>query len=808
MKPRILDIFKFVIGWPLSLLAIFFIIRLLLPNITEVKGSLTELNFFLLLISIVCFLGYYLSRTLLWHFLIRATGIHIPLRETVYLWSISEANRYIPGNVWSFLSRSVKFREKKVENKAIAASLLQETLFVLAGAAVIFLFSIPFLKSINAISTFIAKIPDLLLIGIILGSVVALILQGILLWRIKFLRKFFSENSYTPSQTALFFLVSFIGLFFFGFGYYFAISSVVALPAKEFFTISSFAVVSLLIGYLSFITPAGLGVREGFLTVGLASFMTVPLAGFAALFARIILITAEVLFVALAKAWSSHKLSFLEKLEAHLKADSQKVVLTLAVIAYSIYVSVASLARYDNFNTGRFDLGNMVQTVWNTSQGRIFELSDPNGIETVSRLAFHSDYILVLFAPVYALIPHPGVLLVSQAVIVAIGAFFIYGISNIMLKNRWASLFIALAYLINPSIIRANLYDFHAVVLATTFLLGAWYYYLKKRFLLMSVFLVLAGITKEQVWAVVALFGFYVGLVEIFRNLRKKKFSSVLQNKTFFWGIGIFISGLIIFYTTITYLIPGARGGNEHFALEFYGKFGSSPKELVINILESPQEILWIAVSPDRLEYLKMLFQPLGYLPLLSPAILVFIIPDLLINLLSSNPNFQQIYYQYTAVITPFLFIAAIYSIAFLNKTFPKLKINFLAAYLFFAAIYGTYLYGPLPGSKNPNTGMFDEKTANREEIAEYLKTIPHTASVAATNNAGSHLSEREFLTTLPIGIYDTEYVVFMVDGNVGQDLKHKENIVRLLNNPNYILLKKLDNFYVFGKLPILVPNY
>lgn len=754
---------------------------------------------FFLSLSILCFLGYYLSRTLLWHFLIRATGVHIPLKETVYLWSISEANRYIPGNVWSFLSRSVKFHQKSVAKKDIAASLLQETLFILAGACVILLFSIPFLRSINAVSVFLENIPDLLLTALVTGSVLVLILQSSIFWRVKLLKRF-SEINYTISQTVTFFLTGFVGLFFFGFGYFFAVSSVAPLPVKDFFTISSFAVVSLLIGYLSFITPAGLGVREGFLTVGLSSFMPIPLAGFSALFARLILILAEVLFVSLAKIWTYHKVAFLEKLETKLKKNPQKILLLLAVVAYSVYISSASLARYDNFNTGRFDLGNMVQTVWNTSQGRIFELSDPNGTEIVSRLAFHSDFILVLFAPIYALIPHPGVLLIPQAVIVALGAVFIYAISNILLRNKWASLLISLAYLINPSVTRANLYDFHAVVLATTFLLGSWYFYLRKRFVLMAFFLLLAGITKEQVWAVVALFGLLISIKEALKSLKNKRLPSVLQNQTFLWGGGAFILGLSLFYITIVHLIPQARGGNEHFAFEFFGRFGSNPGELAVNILERPIDVLRTATSPNRLEYLKMLLAPLGYLPLLSPAILVLIVPDLLINLLAENSNFQQIYYQYTAVISPYLFIASIYSILWLNKTFPRLKTIYLASYLLLASIFASYLYGPLPGSKNPNTSMFDAPTSNRTEIAEYLKTIPRGASVAATNNAGSHLSERRLITTIPVGIYETNYIIFLIDSREDRDTEHRDRIEKLLNDPNYILLKKLDNLYVFTK--------
>ena len=45
------------------------------------------------------------------------------------------------------------------------------------------------------------------------------------------------------------------------------------------------------------------------------------------------------------------------------------IILFLGIFFYILYFSSASIARYDNFYTGRFDLGNMDQTVWNTKSG-------------------------------------------------------------------------------------------------------------------------------------------------------------------------------------------------------------------------------------------------------------------------------------------------------------------------------------------------------------------------------------------------------------------------------------------------------
>ena len=156
--------------------------------------------------------------------------------------------------------------------------------------------------------------------------------------------------------------------------------------------------------------------------------------------------------------------------------------------------------RYENYFTGRFDLGNMAQTVWNTAHGRIFILTDPNGTNTVSRLATHADFLLILLAPFYVIWSDPKMLLLIQTLILSIGAVYIFLISKKVLKYPPLALTFALMYLLNPSVQRTNLYEFHAVTLATTFLLAAFYYVLEKRLYWFLLFGILAALTKEQVW--------------------------------------------------------------------------------------------------------------------------------------------------------------------------------------------------------------------------------------------------------------------------------------------------------------------
>ena len=165
-------------------------------------------------------------------------------------------------------------------------------------------------------------------------------------------------------------------------------------------------------------------------------------------------------------------------MQKRIRKLTHEIIFTIFISFFCLYFSIASFLRYDNYFTGRLDLGNMTQTVWNTSEGRIFEMTKDDGIENVSRLTYHADFILILFAPLYWIWESPKVLLLSQAVICGTGAIFVYLIALKLIKTRNISLAFAISYLLNPALSWSILFDFHPVTLATTFILGTVYFLL------------------------------------------------------------------------------------------------------------------------------------------------------------------------------------------------------------------------------------------------------------------------------------------------------------------------------------------
>lgn len=388
----------------------------------------------------------------------------------------------------------------------------------------------------------------------------------------------------------------------------------------------------------------------------------------------------------------------------------------------------------------------MDQTVWNTLHGHIFQLTDPNGTAIVSRLAFHADFILVLLAPFYFFWQNPQMLLILQTVITAAGVFFVYFLSRDILKNKTLALVFSVVFLLNPSLQRSVIYDFHAVTLATTFLLGAFYFMYKKKYTWFIVFALLAGITKEQIWAIIALFGLYIAFFQKRRVL----------------GLAVFVISTVIAYLLIWKFIPQAAGA-QHFALSYYsnGDITDSPTSLLKSFLFSPGKTFALLDSPARISYLNKLFAPVGYLSIFSPLLLIFAGPDLAINMLSSKAELYQIYYQYTAAITPFILISSIFGAGFLLKKIRQVSPFILSVYLVVVSLYTAYLYGPLPGAKEPNLDMITKVNPDKNAINRLLSAIPQKYSVAASNSLGAHLTHRTYLFTIPAGLDNADYIVF-----------------------------------------------
>src|SRR5258708_1336579 len=234
-----------------------------------------------------------------------------------------------------------------------------------------------------------------------------------------------------------------------------------------------------------------------------------------------------------------------------------------------------------------------------------------------------------------------------------------------------------------------------------------------------------------------------------------------------------------MFYFLFWYAIPQTLG-SQHFAIAYLSNFGDNPSKVIKGLFLSPQKIVGIILERSRLDYLNQLFLPVGYLFIAFPFFLIFAGPDLLINLLSNNPQLHQLYYQYTATVTPFIFISTIYGIAVIRKL--KIESFMIIVYLLCCAFYSAISFGPLPGSRDPNLDMFIKQLPDRAYIDTFLHHIPKKLSVAASNDIGAHLSSRRDIYAIPYGLDHADGVVLLLQGTHPQ----AQNVYKKINKDSY----------------------
>lgn len=297
MQTSFFKTLKFFIGWPLSLAALYFIFRLLFIKINTFS-AISSLNYASLLTGIICFLLFFLLRSLLWNYLIRSQGYPVPFTTSAYHFAASELKRYIPGNIWSFLSRSIVFADKGMTKKDLTRGIIIEAELLVISS--LFL-SIPGLQVIALIFPQLinSQIIGLITMAMILLPILFIFQSVFKKTSEKYLPKFFHFflSPFTSDVNARLLLIALFSFLFFGLGYYFTISALFPLPVKQIIPLTSFFLLSFVGGYLALVTPSGLGVREGIIVLGLAVLMPASIAALTALFSRIILILSELLFV-------------------------------------------------------------------------------------------------------------------------------------------------------------------------------------------------------------------------------------------------------------------------------------------------------------------------------------------------------------------------------------------------------------------------------------------------------------------------------------------------------------------------------
>lgn len=293
-----------VLRWGRILIALsilYFLIKHLLGLLTPLQGEVVVFKPFWLLAAFTSLLLYFVLLGIPWIFLYRAGREKpVPLLSGWTFFQLSQLGRYLPGRVGQFvwmLSFSRGFGIEKTA--AVLATCLQLafqcSLGCLLGCLVLWHTETAQLLQ-NVLARLEMSVKATLIgmgIGTFGGGVVFLYrerIKGMFSRLIKQGAAMFSMSKLLLSVGVYLLLWVLLGTAFFLF-----IKSLCAISVSRLLVVTGIYAVAWSIGFLSVITPSGLGVREGVLSVLLTTVLPPATATLVALLARLWTLAAELL---------------------------------------------------------------------------------------------------------------------------------------------------------------------------------------------------------------------------------------------------------------------------------------------------------------------------------------------------------------------------------------------------------------------------------------------------------------------------------------------------------------------------------
>ncbi len=253
------------------------------------------------------FLGYLFSSLaalvlgLIWQRLIARMGWRLGLGLALRIWFSSMFTRYAPGKVWHVVGRVYLSRQEGVSGTDAFLSMALEQALAFLATIIVFLFSLIFWVEGRSVAE---SWPLILLIPLLLALVHPRVFAPLLNFGLRLLRRSEVELTLRYGELIVFLIYYLASPILNGLALYFVLRSLYPLAVERLPMVVGAASLAWLVGYLSFLVPAGLGVREGVLVVLLSSCAPLPVATVASLLSRILVTFGEGMWVAITNLWA------------------------------------------------------------------------------------------------------------------------------------------------------------------------------------------------------------------------------------------------------------------------------------------------------------------------------------------------------------------------------------------------------------------------------------------------------------------------------------------------------------------------
>jgi len=468
-----------------------------------------------------------------------------------------------------------------------------------------------------------------------------------------------------------------------------------------------------------------------------------------------------------------------------LKLNDRATVFIVAAlgVSFAVFVSHVTVYRYLSFYAPNFDFGIFVN-MFHNMRTRFFPYVTSERNLLLSHFAVHISPIYYLVLPFYLLFPHPQTLQILQAVILASGIIPLYLLAKHKGLSNKTIVFLSFLYALYPALSSGCYYDLHENCFLTALLFWTFYFYEKKKYILLYIFAFLVLLVKEDAPIYIAFFALYI----ILSNLSEKNYKASLH------GCGLFLMAAAYFAFSWFMMSKYGQGIMDKSRYGNYIPDDGNITNMVKTVVINPGYVFTQLLTAEKLIYMFKMLLPLAFMPFMTKKAsrLTLFFPLILMSLMTNYGYQFNLRFQYQFGVLAFLFYMTLLNISEMegfNKRFV----------LFFAVVATTMIFclNSLPDSSVIRN--YINNKANYSKMNEALKRIPSDASVKSSTFILAHLANRNEIYAIDYEAYhntdmvhNTDYIVLDMRGGAdNEDSIARNYISDALRNGYYLLFEE-----------------
>lgn len=333
------------------------------------------------------------------------------------------------------------------------------------------------------------------------------------------------------------------------------------------------------------------------------------------------------------------------------------LAIVVAVCLATVEWAWQSHSYYSNFLLGFNDFGHFAQRIANTASGRGLLLESP----VLPMFWDHFNPGLLLLVPLWMLFPSPHLFFVLQAMALASGGIFVWGIARQVGLGRLPALLFGMAWVAQPVLGQMNLaytYGWHPISLAIPLLLAAMWSLIAHRPWLALALAVLAMSMEESVIVIVCLFCVVAAVTTRWPMGAEARGAS---NTLAACGVSASVWLLLAVICGATFVLVYRLSGLAEFQTARFATLGSSTGEVVLSPFLRPAAFWGSLFRWPKLYFLLCLWLPCfvpsllrGWRPLLVTAL------PLLVLLVWDHLPATSLAFQYASTLLPLFWLATL----------------------------------------------------------------------------------------------------------------------------------------------------